>query len=413
MQHIINLFKSFKFPEQHVVLASGIAAMLLFFLLLYLSWYFFHWTSRKYLHSRYFRLKNKKWHDAIKETNLLAAFGYFGAGFAAKFSLDFFFPVEHVLIHSMAAKLITAYFQFCFLIVVNNILSVIYYVNKHNPHIPIKGVIQFLRIFINFFGVLVMLAYFIGKEPTYFISALGVIMSVLMIVFKDTILGLTAGWQLSVNQMLDIGDWISVPKHNADGQVIDISLTTISVQNWDKTIISIPAYDLISGSFQNWRGMRQSGSRRIKRAVYIDVQSVKFADDNLLKRLSKIELLKEYLSQKEEDIKDYNSKHDTASHIVNGRALTNIGIFRIYCEKYIKSRPYLNTSFTTMVRQLAITEKGLPIEIYCFTATTDWVPYEGYQADIFDHILAVTKEFELSVFQNPSGSNFAALINGK
>ncbi|MDR2191250.1 MAG: mechanosensitive ion channel family protein, partial [Endomicrobium sp.] len=286
MQYISKFLQFCNFPQEYAALASDAAAMLLFFLLLYVSWHLFGLISRKYLHSKYFHIKNKRWGESIKETNLFADFGYFGAGFAAKLSLDFFFPEERVLVHAIAAKLITAYFQICVLIILNDILTVVYKVNKNNRHIPIKGIVQFLKIFINFFGVLIILAYFVGKEPTYFISALGVIASVLMIVFKDTILGLTASWQLAMNKMLEIGDWIVVAKHNADGEVVDISLTTVSVQNWDKTIITIPAYDLISGSFQNWRGMSQAGGRRIKRAVYIDMQSVKFADGELLSRLS-------------------------------------------------------------------------------------------------------------------------------
>ncbi|MDR1940818.1 MAG: mechanosensitive ion channel family protein [Endomicrobium sp.] len=410
MQYIVSLFEMFNFPQKYIALVSGGATIAVFFILLFLSWHLFNYISHRFLYSKYFHLKNKEWQEAVKETNFLADFGYLGAGFIAQAAVEFFFPPEYILINSIALKLITSYFQLCILIAANDVLTVVYKVNKSNPHMPIKGIIQFIRIFINFFGILIMFAYFIGKEPTYFISALGVIASVLMIIFKDTILGLTASWQLAMNEMLHIGDWIEVPKHNADGEVIDISLTTISVQNWDKTIITIPAYDLIANSFQNWRGMSEAGGRRIKRAVFIDMQSIKFADKILLARLSKIELIKDYIAKKEEELQTYNAAHDITSSIINGRALTNIGVFRAYCDAYIKSRPYISPNFTTMVRQLPITPQGLPLEIYCFTSTTEWTAYERYQSDIFDHILSVMKEFDLCVFQEPTGANFQSLI---
>lgn len=410
MEFILRLLRAFTFPEQYLMPVAGMITMLLFIILLYLAWYFFRTVSHKYLYSKYFNLKNPKWYKAIKETNFLAAFGYLGAGIIANFALNFFFPESYQALHDTAQKIVTVYFQICILIILNKILSVVVIVNKDNPNIPIKGVIQFIKIFINFFGGLIILAFFIGKEPTYFISALGVIASVLLIVFRDTILGLTASWQLAMNDMLHIGDWIEMPKHGADGEVIDISLTTVSVQNWDKTIISIPAYDLISNSFQNWRGMTQAGGRRIKRAIYIDMQSIKFVDEEMLKKLKKFDLLKEYLAKKEGEIKEYNLTHNTTETLYNGRYLTNIGTFRAYCEAYIKSRPYINKNLISMVRQLSPGAQGLPLEMYCFTATTAWIPYEGYQSDLFDHLLSVMEEFDLYVFQDPTTWNFKSIL---
>jgi miniconductance mechanosensitive channel len=280
-----------------------------------------------------------------------------------------------------------------------------------NPNIPVKGLIQFLKIFVNFFGILIIFALLIGKGPAYFISAMGLMASVLMIVFKDTILGLTASWQLAMNKMLRIGDWIEMVSHNVDGEVMDISLTTVSVQNWDKTIVMIPAYDLISKPFINWRGINEAGGRRIKRAVNIDMQSIKFVDEEMFKRLKKFELLRGYLEAKETEIKEYNKTRDVKESLYNGRYLTNIGTFRAYCQAYIKSRPYINGKLTQMVRQLSPCAQGLPLEIYCFTSTTNWIPYENYQSDIFDHILSVMEEFGLSVFQNPTGWNFKSLMS--
>lgn len=401
MELVLNLLSYFNVFEGYAVSVAEVLTLLLFLFFLYLAWFLVRTLSRKYIFSKYFSLKNIRWYRAVKETNFLAALGYLGTGIIGYFSLDFFFPRTFQSFHDIALRIVTIYFQVCVLVFVNKILSVISVVHKNNKNIPVKGLIQFLKIFVNFFGGLIILAFSLGKGPMYFVSALGVMASVLMIVFKDTILGFSASWQLSMNNMIHIGDWIEMPKHNADGVVTDISLTTVYVQNWDKTIISIPAYDLISGSFQNWQGMTQAGGRRIKRSIYIDMQSVKFVDAELLKKLEKFELLKDYLDKKEKEIIEYNAKHNVKENLYNGRYLTNIGTFRAYCEKYIKSKSYINTDFTTMVRQLDISAQGLPLEIYCFTSTTEWVAYENYQSDIFDHLLSVMKEFDLFVYQNP------------
>ncbi|MDR3113700.1 MAG: mechanosensitive ion channel family protein [Endomicrobium sp.] len=409
MEYIVNFLLFLNMPQKYALVLGGTITMILFSALLCAVSFAFTKASRKYFYSPYFKLNNKKWENAVRETNFFAVLGYLGAGFMAKLGLDFFFSPSYQAFNLAAEKIITAYFQICILITANKALNAAVIINRENPSVPIKGITQFIKIFINFFGSLIILAYFIGKEPTYFISALGVIASVLMIVFKDTILGFTASWQLAMNNMLHIGDWIESPKHNADGIVIDISLTTVSVRNWDNTIIAIPAYDLTANAFQNWRGMSDSGGRRIKRALYIDMQSVKFLDQALFERLKKIELLKDYLEEKNEEIKKYNSGRDTGSSIINGRHLSNAGVFRAYCLAYIKTRPYISKNFTAMVRQLDITAQGLPLEIYCFTATTQWEAYEGYQSDIFDHLLSAMKEFDLYVFQNPSGRDFANL----
>ncbi|MCL2799917.1 MAG: mechanosensitive ion channel family protein [Endomicrobia bacterium] len=411
MEFVINILNNLNLPEKYVMPIAGASTIFLFIFTLYLSWLLFKTISHKYLYSKYFHIKNPVWYKALKETNFLAAFGYLGAGIIAKMVVDAFFPQSYAIYNMIAHNIVLIYFQICILVIINKILTVIIIVYDKNPNIPVKGLLQFLKIFINFFGVLIILAFLIGKEPTYFISALGLIASVLMIVFKDTILGLTASWQLAMNNMLHIGDWIEMPSHNADGDVIDISLTTVSVQNWDKTIVTIPAYDLISRSFINWRGMNEAGGRRIKRAINIDMQSIRFVDEAMLGRLKKFELLRDYLASKEFDIREYNKLHNTKESIYNGRYLTNIGTFRAYCEAYLQSRPYINNKFTMMVRQLKPGSEGLPLEIYCFTSTTQWVPYENYQSDIFDHLLSVMEEFDLYVFQNPTSRTFRELAS--
>lgn len=407
MNYILTLLKSLGLPQQYIKISSIIITIFVFILFLYIIFYLSKTLSLKFINSKYFKLKSQRWTKALKETNFFAICGYIAAGFIANFVSGIFFPEEYVKLHHLANKIINIYFLLCIVIIVNKVLTVIQIVHDTKKEIPIKGFIQFLKIFINFFGFLIIFAYTIGKEPTYFVSALGIIASVLMIVFKDTILGLTAGWQISMNKMVKMGDWIEMPQHGADGTIIDISLTTVYVKNWDNKIVTIPAYNLISESFQNWRAMQEAGARRIKRSIFIDMQSVKFVDTTMLNKLKKFELLKEYIDTKETEITEYNKKHDIKESMYNGRYLTNIGLFRTYCQQYIRTRDYINTvNFSAFVRQLDPTPQGLPLEIYCFTNTADWLKYEGYQADIFDHIMSVIGEFDLFIFQNPSGRDF-------
>ncbi len=409
MEYISLLLKYLGFPQQYVKMSSIIITIVLLVLFLYVIFYLSKTLSMKFINSKYFKLKSQRWTYALRESNFFAVCGYVAAGFIANFVSEIFFPTKYIHLHHLANKIINIYFLICLIITVNKVLTVIQIVHDTRKEIPIKGFIQFIKIFINFFGFLMIFAYTIGKEPTYFVSALGIIASVLMIVFKDTILGLTAGWQISMNKMVKMGDWIEMPQHGADGTIIDISLTTVYVKNWDNKIVTIPAYSLISESFQNWRAMQEAGARRIKRSIFIDMQSVKFVDTAMLNKLRKFELLKEYIDNKESEIEEYNKKHNIKESMYNGRYLTNIGLFRIYCQQYIRTRSYINTDFSAFVRQLDPTPQGLPLEIYCFTNTANWLKYEVCQADIFDHIFSVIGEFDLFIFQNPSGRDFKKL----
>ncbi|MFA7576744.1 MAG: mechanosensitive ion channel domain-containing protein, partial [Candidatus Muiribacteriota bacterium] len=242
------------------------------------------------------------------------------------------------------------------------------------------------------------------------LSGIGAMSAILMLVFKDSILGLAASFQLSANNMVNIGDWIEMPKYGADGDVIEITLQTIKVKNWDNTITTIPIYAMVSDSFKNWRGMSESGGRRIKRAINIDMISIKFATPEAIEKFSKMHYLKDYITAKKEEIDKYNKDNniDTSSP-VNGRRITNIGTFRVYIKNYLAANPHIHKNLISMVRQLPPTEQGLPIEIYCFTNDTAWVNYEAIQADIFDHLLSVIEEFDLRVYQLPSGADIRLL----
>lgn len=260
-------------------------------------------------------------------------------------------------------------------------------------------------------GVLIFSVVF-SKSPIVVISAFGAVAAVLIFVFKDTILGLVASIQISANDMLRVGDWVSMEKYGADGDVIKITLNTIVVQNWDKTISTIPAYAFVSDSFKNWRGMSESGGRRIKRALNFKITSVRFCDQEMLDRFKKFDLLHDYLIERESEIQQYNEDRKVdKTYPINGRHLTNIGIFRLYAELYLSNHPKLRTDMTHMVRQLSPTEIGIPVEIYCFTGTVEWLKYEAIQSDIFDHLMASASLFDLEIFQSPSGSDFRMLTN--
>jgi len=280
-----------------------------------------------------------------------------------------------------------------------------------SKNFPIKTVIQVLKIAVYFVGVILILSIVAHKSPVYLLSGMGALTAVLMLVFKDPILGFVAGIQLSRNHMVSLGDWIEMPKYNADGNVVDLALTTVKVQNWDNTVTTIPTYALISDSFKNWRYMSESAGRRIKRAVNIDLASVRFCTEEMLRRFSKIAYIAEYIASRQQEIQAYNENlkvNDEA--LANGRRMTNIGVFRAYVVAYLKHHPLINQDVTLMVRQLAPTSEGLPIEIYCFSTDKNWVNYEGIQSDIFDHILAVVPEFDLRVYQTPSGNDLTGAV---
>ncbi len=276
---------------------------------------------------------------------------------------------------------------------------------------PIKGVLQVIKIVVYvIIGVLVV-ANIIDQNPAVLLGSLGAALAVVSFVFKDIILSFAAGIQLTANDMLQIGDWIAMPNFGADGDVIDITLTTVKVQNFDKTITMIPAYALVTNSFVNWRGMRSSGGRRIKRSIYIDINTISFCTDEMIEKYKKIHYLKDYIDEKEVEIEEYNRENNIdIEEKVNGRRLTNIGTFRAYIQNYLKNHPGINNNMTQMVRQLAPQENGVPLEIYVFTNTTVWTEYEGIQSDIFDHFLSVAEEFELKLFQNPTGNDMKQMV---
>ena len=279
---------------------------------------------------------------------------------------------------------------------------------------PIKGLLQIVKIASFIIGGIVIIADLMGQDPVVMLGGIGALTAVFSLVFKDSLLGFVAGIQLSANDMVRIGDWIEMPKYNANGDVIEISLNTVKVQNFDKTITTIPAYALISDSFKNWRGMRNTGARRIMRSVYIDVHSISFCTPEMLDRLKASGLLREYIETRQAEIDEYNKSSGLDPvKTVNARRLTNIGVFRVYIQNYLNNHPDIRQDLPRMVRQLPQDANGLPLQVYAFANTTEWAVYENIQSDIFDHILSVADYFRLRIFQNPSGYDFRAFKGGK
>ena len=276
---------------------------------------------------------------------------------------------------------------------------------------PIKGYVQILQIAVFAILAIVVTAILLDQDFTVFLGGVGAMSAVLLLVFRDTILSLVASLQITSNDMIRVGDWVEMPQFNADGDVIDVALHTVKIQNWDKTITTIPTHKFIEGSFRNWRGMQNSGGRRIKRAIFIDLNSVKFLTDKEIAHLSKYEFLQDYMAGKNEELATQSDRQSGgASVIPNLRKLTNVGTFRAYVLHYLRKNGRIHQDMTLLVRQLASGSQGLPLEIYCFASDTRWAVYEDIQSDIFDHLIAILPEFALRVFQEPSGNDVQDLL---
>lgn len=285
------------------------------------------------------------------------------------------------------------------------------YENEKLKDKPITSYIQLAKILISGFLIILMLSIATNQSPVFFLTSLGALTAVLLLVFKDTILGFVGSIQLSANDMIRIGDWVTMEKYGADGDVFEINLTTVKVRNFDRTITTIPTYAFISDSFINWRGMSESGGRRIKRAVNIEVDTIRFCTPEMLKKYKSYQIISDYLDSKEAEINEYNKTNQVdKSTPINGRNQTNAGLFRVYITEYLKRHPEINKEMTIMVRQLASTDKGLPMEIYCFSSNKDWGEYERIMSDIFDHVFAAANYFDLELFESPSGSDLKAVL---
>jgi len=329
------------------------------------------------------------------------------------YNLEGIFSQYSIIIH----RILNSIFVLIILICINVLLSAlgdVYDRSRFSRRIHIKGYLQVVKLILFIVGILGIITILTGQSPVYLLSGIGALTAVLMLVFKDTILSFVATIQINSNDLFKIGDWVDAPQFGADGDVVDIALHTVKIQNWDKTITIIPTHKLIDSSFKNWRGMTDSGGRRIKRAIYIDISTIRFWDEELLRRFQQFDLLQDYLESKLKEVD--NSNQTVAANldqIVKGRLFTNIGTFRAYIKAFLKNHSDIHDKMTFLIRQLPPGEKGLPMEIYVFTKDTDWVRYESIQSDIFDHLMAIVSEFDLKVFQNPSGNDFKSIARSK
>jgi len=394
------------------ILADEVAVIALMGLIV-LGAYLLYWMLRNYLLKLIHRVTEKtsnKWDDALMEARVFHRFLRLIPLTFISLCVDRTMPDGFVLLKRIlfaalifvAARAIEAFL---------NAIAEIYREKSGDQRKPIRPMIQSLIIVLYLLAGIFIISVLLDKSPWSLFTLLGGLTAITMLVFKDTILGFVAGIQLGAYDMVREGDWIEMPKYGADGDVIEVAVNTIKVRNWDKTISTIPSYALISDSFKNWRGMSESDGRRIKRSICIDMNTVRFADDALLADFRKMDVLKKYVEKTQQAIDSDNSEKgvDLSATVVNGRRQTNLGIFRAYLVEYLRSHPKINKNMTFLVRHLQPTPQGLPIEIYVFSSDQVWANYEAIQADIFDHVLAAIPEFGLRVFQQPSGTDIAAL----
>lgn len=322
-------------------------------------------------------------------------------------------PAYYPQLQSFIARFIEACMILVIIRTIDALLSSVNEIYSRGPladRRPIKSYIQLIKLFLYLIAGILMIARLSGQTPWFFLGGIGAMTAVLMLVFRDTILSLVASIQLTNNNLIQLGDWIEMPQFNADGDVVDIALNTVKVQNWDKTVTVIPTHKFLENSFKNWRGMHDSGGRRIKRAIYIDTSTIRFLTPEEIERFSNFVLLKTYIAEKRKELESYNAPYaDNPDAIVNARRLTNIGTFRAYVINYLKTHPSIHQGMTQLVRQLQPTPEGVPLEIYAFTNSTRWAVYEGVQGDVFDHLLAIAPEFGLRIYQRPSGQDFSSL----
>ena len=355
------------------------------------------WTTEKILAKRNFI--GKGWLNLMTKHKLFSnIFFAFALAVLASVASSLFGDL-HKHITTLIMRIINSMVVICFTLSVCSLLNVFSDKYYRSIQLPIKSIAQAIKVILWIVALILIISTLFNKEPLYFLGGLTALSAVVLLVFKDSILGLTSVFQLLLGDLVRVGDWIEIPSHGADGEVIDIMLTTIRIKNWDNTIANVPAYDLISHSFTNWRGMTESGARRIKRSINIDMKSIRFLTQEDIEKFKKFTLLKDYIARKEKEIAQTNKERGVKEDIFNARRLSNIGTFRAYCYNYLKQNPNISDKFTCMVRQLNPTTEGLPLEVYAFSSNTNWTDYEGIQADIFDHFLSIIKEFDLKVFE--------------
>jgi len=412
-QYLALFYQFLGFSEQKTKEFANYSELIIAFILAVIFFFVVRYVLRVVVTQIIKKSKNQ-WDDLLIDHGILHKASYLAPAFLLDISVDYILASvpRLLLVVNLAIDVYYAFIVTSVIIALINVFSAVFIAKSKDNKPAIKGVSQVLKIIVYLVMTIIIVSFLLGKEPGAIFAGLGAASAIILLIFKDTILGFVGGLQLSAYDMVKEGDWVSLPKHHADGTVIDISLTTVKVQNWDKTISTVPTYSLVTDSMKNWRGMEQSGGRRIKRSISLDMTSVKFCTKEMLEKFSSINFLTDYLRNKETELKAYNEKHQISDQIlVNGRRQTNLGVFRAYLVEYLRHRADIHDKMTFIVRQLEPSEKGIPMEIYVFSKIQSWVEYEAIQSDIFDHILAVIPEFDLRVYQEPSGSDLRNLLN--
>ncbi len=403
---IMSLLKSWHFTD----VAAELTAVVIYLAIIAVACWLVNFILKKYIVSlarKLARRSGTRWGQILAEHDAFKRLSHLGPGLVIYEAIPLMTSKHYPWITALSGLIRTLAVVYMLFAVIWFLMSLIkafeaYYNGlKYAVQHPIRGYLQILRIIIWFVAVVFAVSILLNKSPWAFFTGLGAISAVLMLVFKDTILGFVASIQVSAYDMVRVGDWITVPKLSADGDVIEVSINTVKIRNFDHTIVTIPTYSLISNGVQNWRGMSESGGRRIKRSIYIDLDTIHFCQPQELEQLKQLALLKGHIVHKQQQIESHNASlglSEQTPHI-NGRSLTNIGLFRAYIEKYLRQNKRIHQQFTFLIRQLQPTETGLPLELYIFTNDVNWINYEGIQSDIFDHLLAALPMFNLRAFQ--------------
>jgi len=404
-QYIKQWLTSNGIPDQYLTISATIAGVLLVLIASALCFYIVKHRFVVLLQHLFSRSKNT-WDDLLVDHQVLNRVAALTPSLFILFLVPLLLPEQNsVSTFVIALMKVIIVFQIAYCIsALLNLIQSVYQHKAKAKYLPLNASIQVIKLVIYLVATILAISYILGRSPIYLLSGLGALTAVLLLVFQDTIKGLVASIQISANRMVAPGDWVELPQYGADGDVLEIGLNTVKIQNFDRTVTTVPTYALISGSFKNWRDMFHSGGRRIKRAITVDVASIKFYNTDEIQALSDIKLLAPYLQAKQDEIKVSNATHGlNEQDTLNTRQLTNVGTFRAYIEAYLKQHAKVHKEMTCMVRQLPASTTGVPLELYFFSNDQNWVNYEGIQADIFDHLYAIAPVFNIRIFQHPTG----------
>ena len=393
--------------QGYLAMSTLLVGCLIILIISSIGYYLAKYQVLVFVHKFVIKTKNT-WDDLLIEHNVFSRFAFLIPLLLLLFLTPIFLPVGTILSTSLTvlAKIALSFQIARSVSAILNVIRSLYQRKARERYLPLSSTIQVIKLVIYLVATILAISFILDKSPIYLLSGLGALTAVLLLVFQDTIKGLVASIQISANKMVAPGDWIEIPNYGADGDVIDIGLNTVKVKNFDNTVTTVPTYALINGSFKNWRGMLNSGGRRIKRTIILDINSIAFYQNGQIEKLKEISLLKNYLQKKSDEITSSLQANNLPGDNINSRQLTNVGTFRAYMEAYLHSHEKIHHNMTCMVRQLAATEAGLPLEVYCFSNDQNWQNYEGIQADIFDHLFAMIPIFNLRVFQHPTGHDW-------